>query len=204
MLEVWSLTGDPRIRDAAIRVLRLVLSRKREKGWFQGWAFHQGRPPFTHTIAYTLCGLQESARILQDWDTFGRPADEALDVLSRRAELCGGRLAGAYQDGWLPEESYSCLTGNVQLALCLLHREVFEPDIRLVNTAAKLVDYVCSCQRLHAIRSDIRGAVAGSYPPWGSYMFLRYPNWAAKYHCDALMELMDRLTTIVENEPCVS
>ncbi len=28
---------------------------------------------------------------------------------------------------------------------------------------------------------------------WGRYMTLRYPNWAAKFHCDALIKLMARL-----------
>jgi hypothetical protein len=39
----------------------------------------------------------------------------------------------------------------------------------------------------------LRGAVAGSAPLWGDYMRMRYPNWAAKYHCDALMGVMARV-----------
>jgi hypothetical protein len=26
-------------------------------------------------------------------------------------------------------------------------------------------------------------------------MFMRYPNWAAKYHCDALLALLRRVET---------
>jgi hypothetical protein len=35
--------------------------------------------------------------------------------------------------------------------------------------------------------------VAGSSPITGRYMTLRYPNWAAKFHADALAALTDRL-----------
>ena len=63
----------------------------------------------------------------------------------------------------------------------------------LVNAACKLVDLVCSRQWLHSPIGGLRGAVAGSSPPWGGYMALRYPNWAAKFHADALVALEDRL-----------
>lgn len=200
MLEVWCLNDNAALRNSALRVLNFVLSRRCEDGWFDGWSFQQGQLAFTHTIAYTLQGLLESARILNDWQTFGQPTIAALDLLSRRAELANGRLAGTYTEGWKPKKQYSCLTGNVQIASCLLVQDQFDPDLRLVNTAAKLVDYVCSCQHLHAIAAGIRGGVAGSRPIWGKYMFMRYPNWAAKYHCDALMKLIDRINLTMEDK----
>ena len=202
MLEVWSLSGDDAVRRAAERVLRFVLARRRRDGWFEGWSFKESWPACTHTIAYTLRGLLESARLVDNWTAYGEPAVPALERLARHAELTGGRLAGAYAEGWKGVTSYSCLTGNVQLALCLLVREERDRDLRLVNAAAKLTDYVCSRQRLGHALSAIRGAVAGSSPPWGSYMTLRYPNWAAKYHCDALMMLNDRVRQERERLSC--
>ena len=35
----------------------------------------------------------------------------------------------------------------------------------------------------------VSGAIAGSWPVWGSYVRLGYPNWAAKFFADLLMAL---------------
>lgn len=193
MLEVWSLTEVTSIREAAERVLQSVLERREENGAFRGWGFEPNESAFTHTVAYTLRGLIESADILDDWPSYGQPAEEALNYLYRQAELSGGRLPGAYDTSWTSQKSFTCLTGNAQVAICLLRYEQREADLRLVNAACKLVDYVEGTQSLHAPLSGMRGGIAGSKPIWGRYMRLRYPNWAAKFFCDALLLLLERL-----------
>lgn len=193
MLRAWKLSDDGDVRDAAIRVLKRIVALRTRHGSIGNWGFDPGKPAFTHTIAYTLRGLMESAFLLDDWKEFGEPCVSALERLSRKSELAEGRLPGAFFDDWRAVDWYSCLTGNAQIALCLLRLERKENDLRLVNSAAKLVDFVCARQRVRYRPASIRGAVAGSSPPWGRYMFLRYPNWAAKYHADALMLLRDRL-----------
>lgn len=193
MLQAWQLAGDTEVKEAARRVLDRVVSLKTAHGSIVGWGFDPGKPAFTHTIAYTLRGLMESAFILDDWVAYGDPCRQALEKLYRLSELRNGRLPGAFHDDWAPVDWYSCLTGNVQIAICLLRFEEREADLRLVNSAAKLVDFVCSRQHVDSGRPAIDGAVAGSSPPWGRYMFLRYPNWAAKYHAEALILLQDRL-----------
>lgn len=193
MLDVWQRTQDAAIRDAAERVLGAALNRQLDNGAFREWSFSPGRPAFTHTIAYTIQGLLESARVLDDWNRYGQPTVAALELLARRAELAGGALPGAFTENWAPHGRYVCLTGNSQLALCLLMLDARDPDLRLVNAAAKLIDYVCARQALRAPLGGLRGGVLGSWPPWGRYIGLRVPNWAAKYHADALMALSDRL-----------
>lgn len=193
MLEVWALTQDSRIRGAAERVLGAILARRQDNGVFSGWSFDPEKPAFTHTIAYTLRGLLESARLLGDWETYGRPAEAALERLFRQAELNRGRLAGAFFEDWKKDARYTCLTGNAQTAICLLKLEEKRADLRLVNAACKLVDEVCGAQAIEHPIPGFRGAVAGSSPVWGRYMMLRYPNWAAKFHADALMLLIKRL-----------
>jgi hypothetical protein len=192
MLEVWRFNGDDAVRAAAERVLRKVLGRRRSNGAFAGWGFLPGRPAFTHTIAYTLRGLLESARLLDDWARYGAATEQALEVLRRRAELAGGRLPGAFDEDWRADRRFVCLTGCAQVALCLLIAEAHAPDLRLVNAACKLVDTVCGRQRLSG-PGTIRGAVPGSTPFWGRYMAMRYPGWAAKFQADALDRLIDRL-----------
>ncbi|MDQ2939010.1 MAG: hypothetical protein M3R23_00600 [Actinomycetota bacterium] len=193
MLEVAARAGDDSTRDAARGVLDAILARRQPNGAFGGWGFSEGEAAFTHTIAYTLQGLIGSARVLDDWDTYGQPAEAGLLALTERAGLASGRLAGRLDDDWRPAARFTCLTGNAQIALCLLDWEERQPDPRLVGAAASLVDAICGAQYLRAPLRGLRGAVGGSAPIWGRYMMLRYPNWAAKYHCDALIQLIGRL-----------
>lgn len=193
MLKARRIGASISVEQAARRVLNRIIERKNSNGVIRGWSFHPNNPAFTHTIGYTLRGLIESAYILDEWDKFGFPCADALNRLARKTELSNGNLPGAYTEDWTASNWYSCLTGNVQIALCLLRFEHHDPDLRLVNAAAKLVDGVCKHQRIDSGMSVVRGAVPGSAPLWGRYMFLRYPNWAAKYHADALISLINRL-----------
>ena len=198
MLEAWKDIGDDSIRDAATRFLDKVVERRLENGVISGWGFKTGEPAYTHTIAYTIRGLQECARVLGSYEKYGEIAEKALDVLVRKAELSAGQLPGAFDDSWSGNKKYVCLTGNAQLAICMLILEARSPDLRLVNAAAKLLDFVGSKQRTRMVPAGIRGAVGGSYPLWGRYMFMRYPNWAAKYYCDALMHMSERLAESIK------
>lgn len=195
MLEVWALNGDESLRQAAQRVLDRALNDRLENGAFGKWSFQEAKPAFTHTIAYTLRGFLESARLLNLHEAYAEPTFLALEVLLRRSELSRGRLSGTFDCDWRGDSSFACLTGCSQIAICLLIRDEIEPDLRLVNCAAKLVDFVCSTQMLGRL-NPLRGAVAGSRPFWGKYMMMRYPNWAAKFHADALMRLVRRLDSI--------
>jgi hypothetical protein len=204
MLETWKETGDAKVRSAAEAGVRSLLQRIRPNGAIAHWGFGDDDRAFTHTIAYALRGLLECARLLDAWDDIGRRAVPALERMLRKAELGRGRLAAQYDLDWAPHGRYECLTGAAQTAINLLLWERREPDLRIVNAAAKLVDRVCATQRLRHPVAGIRGAVAGSSPVWGRYLMLRYPNWAAKYHCDALSDLMTRLHAETSRAPCVS
>ena len=205
MLEVWKETGDAALRAAAGGALERIVARRRPNGAFAGWAFNEDVPAFTHTIAYMLRGVQECARLLGEVERYHAEVAPALEVLTRRAELAGGNLPGAFDEAWRPRGRYVCLTGNAQLAICLLIHEAHAPDLRLVNAAARLVDRVCNAQRLGSrVPAGLRGAVAGSWPVWGAYMRLRYPNWAAKYLADALRRLSARVVRELEGAPCAS
>lgn len=192
MLQVCAIDRDEARRGAAIRVLDSVVARCKDRGVIDGWGFDPGKPAFTHTIAYTLRGLMESAFLLDDWESYGAPCVPALERFRRMAELHWGRLAGAYGDDWTAVGWYSCLTGNAQIALCLLRWRTRDPDPRLLNAACKLIDFVCAAQCRVRV-PGLRGGIAGSAPPWGRYMMLRYPNWAAKYFADALCEALDQI-----------
>ncbi len=202
LLEVWKETGDARIRANVEAALAAILERRRERGSFAAWGFGGRERAFTHTIAYTLRGILECSRILDAWDDIGVQAVPALERLLRKTELSRGRLPGELDGNWRATRRFVCLTGNAQTATNLLLWEQREKDLRIVNAAAKLVDVVCASQRLRNSLTGRRGAVAGSQPVWGRYMALRYPNWAAKFHCDALAQLCARVEQELEDESC--
>jgi hypothetical protein len=190
MLRVWKRTNNNLIKEKAVKALSHICKKTSKNGEIIDWGFKPNEPAFTHTIAYTLRGIIESAIILDKWDDFGFYTEKAINKFYRLSELKNGRLPGSFKKGWIGDNSYSCLTGNAQIAICLMRFEHLFPDLRLINASSKLVDYVCLQQRS---RGKSVGAVGGSSPIWGKYMFLRYPNWAAKYHADALMLLTKRL-----------
>lgn len=196
MLEVFALTGQAAHREAAERNLRWILSLVAENGWIREMGFTRHEWPYTHTIAYTLRGLFESARLL-DGEIVGR-IDEVVyraceqllmryECRKRDARGMPAYLAGTFDDRWRPAARYSCLTGNVQLAILFIKLFQHGGDPRFLNAALKLIDQVKAAQSLRAINPGVRGGVAGSYPIWGGYTRFGYPNWAAKFLADALM-----------------
>lgn len=189
MLDFAEWSSDSRVRAQAEKAVDRILANRLPNGALRYWSFDPGKAAFTHTICYTIQGLQESARLLARDDVHEAVAP-ALERLRRSAELSNGALPGAFDLEWKADRSFECLTGSAQLAICLLLENQRRPDLRLVNAAAKLVDRVCALQRTGP-GPALRGAVAGSRPLWGPYMRLRYPNWAVKFHADALMMLMD-------------
>ncbi len=193
MLEMWSLSDESNVRQAAERYLDKMLTRVQENGVVSHWGFKDAGPAFTHTIAYTIRGFQECSRLIGDYERYAAPMEPALEVVYRKSELSNGRLAGSFDEKWHATGDYVCLTGNAQLAICLLLMEAHKPDLRLVNSAGKLVDFVARVQRQNTPIAGVNGAVAGSYPLWGKYMVGRYPNWAAKYFCDALLMMQARI-----------
>lgn len=196
MLEVHNIKPDSIILDAATSALTAILDDRKESGAFQNWGFKPETPAFTHTIAYTIRSFLEAARILDDWDRFGHPVEAAMERLFRQAELKRGRLPGRFDSEWVGDKSFVCLTGNAQVAICLLKYESRMDDLRLVNAACKLVDYVCESQHQRSLFSGVRGGVPGSRPLWGKYMMFRYPNWSAKFHVDALIMISKKLKSL--------
>ncbi|MGH7399181.1 MAG: hypothetical protein ACRELW_16750, partial [Candidatus Rokuibacteriota bacterium] len=47
--------------------------------------------------------------------------------------------------------------------------------------------FLKSLQDCAGANLNVRGAIKGSHPIWGRYLFGTYPNWAAKFFMDALL-----------------
>lgn len=167
-------------QEKSLLVLDSLIKKKNPNGTFFGWGFDEHGPAFTHTIAYTLRGFIESSILLDDWQTYGAKTEMALGKFYNLAELKNGRLAGQYDEQFSGTETYSCITGNFQIAHCLMRWYEKNNDLRLLNAASKLIEYSVKSQ-------SSSGAIPGSKPFWGQYMMFRYPNWSAKFCADAIL-----------------
>ena len=184
LLRCWQSTGDNAFRDTAARNLEWVLSMQRPNGWFEQCIFMPGRRPNTHAIAYTIRGLIESAALMGEdryLDAARRASDQLIQIFRRR-----GWLPATFDDAWTPNAWYECLTGTVQLGgvWLRLYEITGDPTYREPGLAA--IERAAG----HQVRQEsesIRGALAGSYPIYGRYAPLKFPNWATKFLADSLM-----------------
>jgi len=204
MLEVVARAPDTHVHSQALRVLDTIAGWQRENGAIRNWAFTPTAPAFTHTIAYTIRGFLESARLLGDTGRrYEDVAARAAYALLRRMEL-RGRLAGAYDLQLKGRYWFTCLTGNCQMAIIWMKLYERLGDGRWLSAALKALEFVMQRQRMRARDPNVRGAIAGSSPFWGRYLTLRYPNWAAKFYLDALLLAYRCLQHLLENGPCAS
>ncbi len=187
LLELFDQTGAEDYTQSARRNLDWAVQQQTPDGWFQHCAFTPQEPPFTHTLAYTIEGLLLCGLRLQEkrYVEAARRGAEALLRLQRP----DGSLAGTYDSGWRPNESFSCLTGNCQMGIVWLRFYHLQPAPRYLEAARKAIGFVAHTQIARGAASEIRGGIAGSAPIWGGYERFKYPNWAAKFFVDALLWL---------------
>jgi uncharacterized protein YyaL (SSP411 family) len=185
LIRLAGVTGDERFRDAARRQLDWVLTRQRENGWFDDCAFKPGMLPSTHSLAYTLRGLAESGELLGD-ERYVAAAVRTSERLIRKLELLR-RLPATYDERWRPVARYECLTGTVQLGGVWLRLHDLTRDARFLNAGLKAVE-LAAARQCAIPWPPVRGALAGSYPVFGRYAPLQFPNWATKFLVDGLLQ----------------
>jgi hypothetical protein len=187
----WSRYAEDQDAEGAARChLDWVVARQRSNGWFEDCVFRPGMTPSTHGLAYTLRGLLESHLLLGE-PAWLRAVEAASEVLIRKLETLP-RLAANYQSDWRPAARHACLTGTVQLGGVWLRLYEATGDPRWLNAGLKAIEEAAGHQET-GTWEPIHGALPGSFPVWGRYAPLQYPNWATKFLADALMLYEDRL-----------
>jgi uncharacterized protein YyaL (SSP411 family) len=199
LLVLNGLADNPRYANAARLNLEWTLTQQRENGWFDNNAFYlsedKGNLPLTHTIAYVLEGFQGAWQHLREQsylDAVHKSAERLMRIFEQRQFL-----AGEFDGGWKPATSYSCVTGDAQMAGVWLRLYETYHDTRFLNAALKLNDYVKGTQALWSVHPGIRGGVKGSQPLHGHYMPFVFINWGAKFLADSLM-LEERIMANVQ------
>jgi hypothetical protein len=191
LVRLAEATGEGAYREVARRQLDWVLRMQQENGWFAACSFKPGRDPNTHGIAYTLRGLLESS-VLLDHEAYLDAVKRASDALIDRMQALGGRLPATFDSKWNATARYECLTGIAQLGGVWLRLYEITDDERLLEAGLRAVERAAGQQKRSSWKT-IDGALPGSYPVYGRYAPLQFPNWATKFLVDSLM-LRARLT----------
>ena len=183
--------GEARYLDAARKHVDWVLTHQdADTGWIDLCGFvpeqHRARQSVTHTIAYTLCGVLTTAEITGQTQAVAAVERAAL-AIARRLEL-SGFLPGVLDSRWRGASTFSCLTGNAQMALVWFTLFERGGDTRFLNAALKAIDLVERAQPMESREPGIRGGIPGSDPVWGDYIRMAVPNWSAKFFVDALLQ----------------
>jgi len=154
-------------------------------GFFRHAAFVAGDVPYTHNLSYTTCGLQESGWLLGD-DSYVN-AGQRCATAARCLLRDDGFLPGQIDADGQARARYACLTGNAQFAIVWAKWFDRTGDTMWRDAAERSLRFVMSHQDLDDREPGMRGAIAGSYPVWGRYAPMSFPNWAAKFFVDAAL-----------------
>lgn len=185
LLRLNQVDPQPQWVRVARTNLDWAVACQRPSGFFDHNAFEDGDAPYTHNISYATCGLQESGWLLDDarYLVAARRCSDAA-LAHQRAD---GFVPGQIDPEGVPSARYSCLTGQCQLAIVWAKQFTLTGEAQLQTAALKSLQFVMSHQRTQDGNPGVRGGIAGSYPVYGRYAPLSYPNWASKFFVDAAL-----------------
>lgn len=193
LLELATVAGREKYQVAAEKNLAWVLSQVQVNHWFNHSGLSDQNDAITHFIAYTISGLLESSRfsIASQAKVLAASQAAAQVLLEQYLSLPASQfLSASFDHQWQGQSSYSCLTGNAQLADLWLDFFVLTQEEKWLSGAKQMIDQLKTCQLLATDNLDLRGGLAGSYPVAGDYGQHMLLNWAAKFYADALLKLI--------------
>ena len=197
LLEVYNITNEVRYLESAKNFLNWLLPQQRPNGFFPHMSLNPKELPITHTIAYTLRGLLECARLIDDSTEFILKAlDKAIDgILKNNPDIVSnGHIAAILNKDWKPTSSYSCLTGNAQLAIIFNRFSRIDRPERQTAVHA-IVKRLKQHQNMLSSNKGICGGLPSSFPIWGDYIPFAIPNWSTKFLVDILLDRIDSSKT---------
>jgi len=195
----WSLLllnqiyPNPDYTRVAIANLNWAKEQQLPNGWFNYGTSRIGGLPNTHFLSYTCEGFLESYRVTKNTDYLSVAkvtADKMLELFEER------KMLYAFWDSkWknhgkrfkFLKGRFICMTGNIQISIVWM--QLFEEtgDKKYLAAARKMLNYIKTLQDISSGKEGIEGGIKGSFPVYGSYSTLMYPNWAAKYFADAML-----------------
>lgn len=185
LLRLNGIDPQPQWVRVARTNLDWAVACQQPSGFFEHNAFVEGAAPYTHNISYAICGLQESGWLLRD-ERYLAAARRCSDAV-RQLMRADGFIPGQIDPAGRPAATYSCLTGQCQLAIVWAKQAAHSNGAELREASQRSLRFVMSHQRVTDGDPGVQGAIAGSFPVYGRYAPLSYPNWASKFFVDAAL-----------------
>jgi hypothetical protein len=185
LLTLGRLLGEKKYEDVALANADWTVAQQVANGFFLNNVFEPGCNANTHGIAYVLQGLIEIHCISGGASYLAavrRAAERIISIYSSKH-----RLASEIGENWEFVARHLCLTGYAQLAIVFFKLYGLDGDKRFLNVGLNLLDDVAATQNLMSPEKPYYGGIKGSFPIYGRYAPLQYPNWATKFFIDALL-----------------
>ena len=188
LLEAGSVVGSNEFLATVNRNLDWVLLNQKDNGWFFNCdnSYNRNNAPLTHTIGYTIQGLL-ACYFLTHREDLLLAVTKTLRVLMHRFEVDKKLLPSRFFSNWKTASTSSCVTGDAQISLCWMDMYRITGDLRYLNAALKMNDFLKSIQ-YDCNSKEIDGSLPGSYPFWGDYRRYSVNSWGVKYYIDALIQ----------------
>jgi len=185
LLTLGRLLGEKSYENVALANADWTVAQQTANGFFLNNIFQPGWNANTHGIAYVLQGLIE-IHCISGHESYlaavRRAAETVVSVYSAKRHL-----ASEIGENWEFLSSHLCLTGYAQLAIVFFRLYGLDGDKRYLNVGLNLLDDVAVTQDVTSPGKPHYGGIKGSFPIYGRYAPLQYPNWATKFFIDALL-----------------
>lgn len=169
---------------AGLRQVDWALTKQHANGWFERCCLDEPQHPLSHTLGYVLRGVIEAYRFSRHERYLDAAVRTAEGLLSSLRD--DGALPGRIDANWRPTVTWSCLTGNAQVASCLFMLERYTSNAGYGDGGRRLAAFDRRTMLLSG-DPDRVGGVKGSFPIDGGYGRFQYLNWAPKFLVDACL-----------------
>lgn len=185
LVRAYEALGDRRWLDAARSNAEWAVSVALPNAFLPHNCLTDHPSPLTHTLAYSMRGLLEIG-VATGEQRFVDHAVRMADAIGA-AQRSDGAVPGRFNADWSSAARWTCLTGNSQLSINWWRLARITGEKRFESRAKAANRFNMRAQNLLDTNSCRAGGIKGSLPIDEDYMTWRYPNWAAKFFCDALM-----------------
>src|SRR5205807_1828472 len=166
------------------RALDAVVRHQHPDGWIPRCCLTDPARPLLHTLAYTIRGLLEGGRVLENTEFVSCAALAAERIAATVS--ADGRIPGRLDANWRAAVDWSCLTGQAQMANVWLRLHTLTGESHWLVPVTPVLRFLKATQNRRSRNPGLAGGIKGSFPMSGEYGRYQTLSWAAKFFADAL------------------
>jgi len=172
-------------KESATKHIQWVLKSQFDNGFFDKLKFSSDENPLLHTIIYVLEGLYDYYILTKDNNILNALLKNAnvLKEINIQRDLL---LCSQYNENFDCINEERCITGLAQWSNLSFKLYELTKNKDYLLIARKTLYYLKAKQFKQ--NNNLKGALAGSIPFWGTYAPFSAVNWGVKFYIDALLE----------------